>query len=258
VGVPAHATGGVNQPGVGGAMARASRLLEGAGATIVPVEMPHAAYAVPAYYLVATAEASSNLARFDGVRYGRRAAGAAELEEMYVRTRTEGFGDEVKRRIMLGTYALSAGYYDAHYLAALKTRRLVKGDYDAVFEGAGDFSGTSGEASGGGAGPACHVVLTPTSIGPAFKIGEKMDDPIAMYTEDTYTAPVNMAGLPAVSLPAGVTEAGEGSPAGLPIGLQLTAGPFAEVLLLRVARLLGGLLGFSARAPGAGQRRGEP
>ena len=161
---------------------------------------------------MATAEASSNLARYDGVHYGYRAETYANLIDMYSRSRGEGFGKEVKRRIMLGTYALSSGYKDQYYLKALKVRRLIKDDYDKAFA-------------------ECDVVMGPTSPSAAFKIGEKTEDPLAMYLSDTYTISGNLVGLPGVSIPCGFTKAG------LPIGLQVQAAPFEEEKLLRVARM---------------------
>ena len=182
------------------------------GAEIVDVELPHAKYCIAVYYIIATAEASSNLARYDGVRYGFRAEDAPELREMYRRTRDEGFGAEVKRRIMLGTYALSSGYIDAYYLKALKVRRLIKDDFDRAFA-------------------SCDVVMGPTSPTAAFRIGEKVADPLAMYLSDIYTIGGNLAGLSGVSIPCGFTAGG------LPIGLQILAPPLEEAKLLRVARM---------------------
>ena len=193
-----------------------------AGAEIVDADLPHAAYSVPAYYLVAPAEASSNLARYDGVRYGARAEtsggdgdGAAGLARMYERTRHAGFGAEVKRRIMLGTYALSAGYYDAYYLKAQQVRSLIRDDYDRAFADAG-----------------IDVVATPTTPTPAFRLGERAEDPLAMYLGDVFTVSANLTGLPAISLPAGRTAAG------LPVGFQLTGRPFDEAALFRVGDVL--------------------
>jgi aspartyl-tRNA(Asn)/glutamyl-tRNA(Gln) amidotransferase subunit A len=182
------------------------------GATIREISLPHTEHAVATYYLVATAEASSNLARYDGVRYGFRAENARGLVDMYARTRAEGFGDEVKRRIMLGTYALSAGYYDAYYLKAQKVRTLIKRDFDRAFADGVD------------------AVLTPTSPTPAFKLGERTADPMQMYLADIFTISCNLAGLPGLSLPAGFTRSG------LPIGLQLLGQPLGEPTLLRAAR----------------------
>jgi aspartyl-tRNA(Asn)/glutamyl-tRNA(Gln) amidotransferase subunit A len=194
------------------AVRAAVRVYEGLGATVKELSLPHSPYAVAAYYLVATAEASSNLARYDGAHYGRRAGKFADLIDMYCRSRGEGFGAEVKRRVMLGTYALSSGYKDAYYLKALKVRRLIKDDFDKAFA-------------------ACDVILGPTSPAPAFKVGEKADDPLAMYLADVYTISANLAGIPGVSIPCGFTKAG------LPVGLQLQAPPFAEEKLLRVVRM---------------------
>ncbi|HEV3117965.1 MAG TPA: amidase family protein, partial [Gemmataceae bacterium] len=182
------------------------------GATIKEVSLPNSPYAVAVYYLVATAEASSNLARYDGVHYGYRAKNFSNLIDMYSRSRGEGFGAEVKRRIMLGTYALSSGYKDAYYVKALKVRRLIKDDFDRAFA-------------------ECDVIMGPTSPTPAFKIGERIDDPLAMYLVDIYTISCNLAGLPGVSIPCGFTRGG------LPIGLQILAPPFEEEKLLRVARM---------------------
>jgi aspartyl-tRNA(Asn)/glutamyl-tRNA(Gln) amidotransferase subunit A len=182
------------------------------GATIKEISLPHSPYAVAVYYLVANAEASSNLARYDGVHYGHRAKSFANLIDMYAKTRGEGFGPEVKRRIMLGTYALSSGYKDAYYLKALKVRRLIKEDFDKAFA-------------------QCDVIMGPTSPTPAFKIGEKTDNPLAMYLSDIYTISGNLAGIPGVSIPCGFTKTN------LPIGLQILAPAFEEEKLLRVARM---------------------
>jgi len=192
-------------------------LLKNAGAEIINISLPHSQYAVPTYYIVATAEASSNLERYDGVKYGIR-ADAKSLSDMYLKTRDEGFGDEVKRRIMLGTYALSAGYYDAYYLKALKARTLIKNDFDKAFE-------------------KVDVILSPTSPTPAFKIGEKINDPIAMYLSDIFTISVNLAGLPALSMP------GRPTPQGLPVGVQLIANLLEEEKLLNIAYTLEKLQG---------------
>jgi aspartyl-tRNA(Asn)/glutamyl-tRNA(Gln) amidotransferase subunit A len=190
----------------------ALELLRGRGATVIDIELPHARYAIPVYYLIATAEASSNLARYDGVRYGRRIdIGRDEgLREMYERTRHEGFGAEVKRRIMLGTYVLSAGYYDAYYLKAQQVRTLLRQDYERAFA-------------------SVDVVAMPTTPTPAFKLGEKTADPLAMYLGDVFTVSANLAGLPAISFPCGFSSTR------LPIGLQLTGRPFDEATLLQAA-----------------------
>jgi aspartyl-tRNA(Asn)/glutamyl-tRNA(Gln) amidotransferase subunit A len=182
------------------------------GAQVVDVTLPHSKYAVAAYYLIAPSEAASNLARYDGVHYGHRAAKFDGLIDMYAASRGEGFGAEVKRRIMLGNYALSAGYYDAYYLKALKVRRLIRGDFDRAFQ-------------------ACDVLLSPVAPTPAFKVGELVDDPLAMYLSDIYTLSANLAGLPGISLPGGFSSGG------LPIGIQLLGPPFAEETLLRAARM---------------------
>jgi aspartyl-tRNA(Asn)/glutamyl-tRNA(Gln) amidotransferase subunit A len=185
--------------------------LRGAGATLVDVELPHARYAIPVYYLVATAEASSNLARYDGVKYGYRSPGGKDsLKSMYSRSRDEGFGSEVKRRIMLGTYVLSAGYYDAFYLKALQVRTLLRRDYDEALRNA-------------------DVVAMPTSPTPPFKLGEKTDDPLQMYLADVFTVSANLTGAPGISIPCGFA-AGR-----LPVGLQLTGRMFDESTLLRIA-----------------------
>ncbi len=180
------------------------------GAEIVDVDLPHAKYAIAVYYIIATAEASSNLARFDGVRYGFRAKDAPALKEMYRKTRDEGFGPEVKRRIMLGTYVLSHGYYDAYYLKAQQVRTLLRQDFATAFE-------------------KCDAVLTPTTPTPAFLFGEKVDDPLAMYLNDIYTVTANLAGLPGISVPCGLSSDG------LPIGLQLLGPYWSEARLLRLA-----------------------
>lgn len=186
------------------------RLFESLGCEIEEISLPHTEYAVATYYLIATAEASSNLARYDGVRYGLREAGNASLQEMYRRTRMAGFGKEVKRRILLGTYALSAGYYDAYYLKALKARTLMLRDFHRAFE-------------------RVDIILTPTTPTVAFKIGEKTSDPLAMYLSDIFTITCNLCGLPGISVPCGKNSEG------LPVGMQLLAGHFEEALLLRVA-----------------------
>ncbi len=188
------------------------------------ISLPHTDYAVAAYYLLATAEASSNLARYDGVKYGFRSESPEGLLDMYRTTRAQGFGDEVKRRIMLGTYALSSGYYDAYYRKSQQVRTLITRDFDKVF---GD----------------CDVIVAPVCPTPAFAFGEKIDDPLAMYLSDILTIPVNLAGLPAISVPCGFTESG------LPIGLQIIAKPFAEATLLNVAWQYEQLAGWSGRRP---------
>jgi len=183
--------------------------LEAQGAKLVEVSLPHSHLSIPTYYIIAPAEASTNLSRFDGVRYGHRCADPADLHDLYTRTREEGFGAEVKRRILVGTYALSAGYYDAYYRKAQQVRRLIRQDFLSCFE-------------------QVDVIAGPTTPGPAFPLGEKSDDPVAMYLEDIYTLAVNLAGLPGISLPAGLVT-------GRPVGLQLIGPHFAEARLLNVA-----------------------
>jgi len=205
---------------VGAAIAMLKKL----GAQIIDISLPHAEYAVPVYYLIATAEASSNLARFDGVRYGFRAEEATTLKGMYSRTRDEGFGAEVKRRIMLGTYALSAGYYDQFYGKAQKVRSLIDRDFRNAFE-------------------KCDVIATPTAPTPAFKLGEKSGDPLAMYLSDIYTITANLSGVPALSLPCGLSSSG------LPIGIQLIGKHFDEARLLMTAHNLEQALGADFTPP---------
>jgi aspartyl-tRNA(Asn)/glutamyl-tRNA(Gln) amidotransferase subunit A len=206
------------------AVKAAFRVYESLGATVKEVSLPNSPYAIAVYYLVATAEASSNLARYDGVHYGHRAASHGDLIDMYCRSRGEGFGKEVKRRIMLGTYALSSGYKDAYYLKALKVRRLIRDDYDRAFA-------------------ACDVIMGPTSPSAAFKIGERTEDPLAMYLSDIYTISANLAGIPGLSTPCGFTRGG------LPIGLQVQAPPFEEGKLLRVARMYEKATDWHTRRP---------
>ena len=226
VGVPrTFVSEGVDE-GVRRVWDQALQTVRDAGATLVDVELPHAKYATPVYYLVASAEASSNLARYDGVRYGYRAAGASGLKEMYSRTRDEGFGAEVKRRIMLGTYVLSAGYYDAFYLKAQQVRTLLRRDYDAAFE-------------------KVDVVAMPTSPIPAFRLGEKTADPLQMYLADVFTVSANLAGLPAISIPCGFVEGSER----LPVGLQVTGKMFDESTLLRVADAYERITDWHTQAP---------
>jgi len=185
--------------------------LEKLGAEAVEISLPHTAAAVAVYYILAPAEASSNLARYDGVRYGYRCQNPEDLKDLYFRSRSEGFGKEVKRRIMIGTYVLSTGYYDAYYLRAQKVRALIKRDFDQVFE------------------KECDLIACPVAPTTAFKIGEKSSDPLAMYLSDIFTIPVNLAGLPGMSLPCGFDSAG------LPIGLQLIAKPWNEEVIFRAA-----------------------
>jgi aspartyl-tRNA(Asn)/glutamyl-tRNA(Gln) amidotransferase subunit A len=197
------------EAGTRAAVMAAVKKFEELGAVVSEISLPNSPLSVPTYYVVAPAEASSNLARYDGVRYGHRADGAKTLEELYKRSRGEGFGAEVQRRIMIGTYVLSHGYYDAYYLKAQKVRRLISDDFRRAFE-------------------AVDVVLGPTAQAPAFRLGEKATDPVAMYLNDIYTIAANLAGIPAMSLPAGFVE-------GLPVGVQLMGNYFEEARLLNVA-----------------------
>ena len=208
IGLPREYFGAGMNAAVRESVEAAVRQLESAGAKVKEVSLPNTEYALSAYYLIATAEASSNLARYDGVSYGFRGEGN-DIVSMYKNTRTQGFGEEVRRRIMLGTYALSSGYYDAYYLKALKVRTLIKQDFDKVFEDV-------------------DILATPTAPTTAFRIGEKVNDPLTMYLEDVCTVPINLAGIPALSLPCGFTG-------GLPVGLQLIGRPLGEETLLRAA-----------------------
>ena len=193
--------------------------LKSAGAEIVDISLPHTKYALPTYYIVAPAECSSNLARYDGVKYGLRVTGDS-LDDMYKKTRAAGFGDEVKRRILIGTYVLSAGYYDAYYLKAQKIRTLIANDFKMAYQ-------------------KCDVILTPTAPSAAFNLGEKVSDPLAMYLNDVFTVPASLAGLPGISVPAGL------SAEGLPLGLQLIGQAFGEEQLLNVADVLEGAASFN-------------
>jgi aspartyl-tRNA(Asn)/glutamyl-tRNA(Gln) amidotransferase subunit A len=210
IGLPKEASSleGVS-PGVRDRVAEGVAALEAAGAKTCEVSLPHLRYGIAAYYLIATAEASSNLARYDGVRYGLRGGdGQDGVTGMYERTRSDGFGDEVKRRILLGTYVLSAGYYEAYYRKAQKVRTLLRGDFARAFE-------------------RCDVIALPTSPETAFPLGERVEDPLRMYVTDIFTVPGNLAGLPGVSLPCGLED-------GLPVGLQLLGRPLEDAALLRV------------------------
>lgn len=200
--------------------------LEKLGATLVKVSLPHSALTVPAYYVIAPAEASTNLSRYDGVRYGYRCEAPVDLHDLYTRTREEGFGDEVKRRILVGTYALSAGYYDAYYKKAQQVRRLIQQDFLDCFE-------------------QVDVIAGPTTPGPAFALGEKSNDPVSMYLEDVFTLAVNLAGLPGLSTPAGMVR-------DLPVGLQLIGPHFAESRLLNVAHRLQQATDWHRQAPQGG------
>jgi aspartyl-tRNA(Asn)/glutamyl-tRNA(Gln) amidotransferase subunit A len=216
IGVPAEYFADGLDPEVRTAVEKGIAALKNAGCSIKPISLPHTKYAVPTYYLVATAEASANLARFDGVRYGYRSPSSATLSDMYSHSRDEGFGAEVKRRIFLGTYALSAGYYDAYYLKAQQVRRLLAEEFLRAFA-------------------EVDAIVTPTSPVPAFKIGEKADDPLAMYLADIYTVTASLAGICGVSVPCGATEGGA-TRTGLPVGMQVLARHFGESTAFRVAR----------------------
>ncbi len=226
-GVPVELEGAQMEPGVRSVFEATLERIEALGGEIVTdVALPHAEHGISAYYVIAPAEASSNLARYDGVRYGMRAEGAGDLIEMYEKTRAEGFGDEVKRRIMLGTYALSSGYYDAYYGQAQKVRTKIAGDFDAAFR-------------------SCDLVVTPTSPSVAFGLGEKTADPLEMYMNDFFTVPMPLAGIPAISIPAGLAEP-EGGGERLPVGFQIAAPAFAEQGLLEAAFALEQSIGFNA------------
>ncbi len=229
VGVPAELSGEGIEPGVLAAFEATLELLRTLGASVESCALPHAPHALAAYYVLAPAEASSNLARFDGVRYGYRASGATELLDMYTRTRHDGFGPEVKRRIMLGTYALSSGYYDAFYGRAQRVRTKIAEDFRAAFERF-DF------------------IATPTAPGVAFELGAKTADPLAMYLNDFCTVPMSLAGIPAISIPCGLAEPpGGGRP--LPVGFQLAAPAFGESALLEASFALEQAIGFDGSAP---------
>ena len=199
------------------------------GGELVEIELPYAEHGISAYYVLAPAEASANLARYDGVRYGLRVNGDTDLAGMYEHTRAQGFGPEVKRRIMLGTYTLSSGYYEAYYGSAQKVRTLIARDFEAAFE-------------------RCDLVVTPTSPSVAFELGARTSDPLAMYLSDYFTVPMSLAGLPAISIPAGVAAPPNGGTP-LPVGLQLAAPAYAETLLLDAAGALEGAIGFDGRPP---------
>jgi len=213
VGVPREYFGEGLDAEVGAAVMNAIRALSRIGAEVREISLPHTEYALSTYYIIAPAEASSNLARYDGVHYGYRAANCDDIVTLFARSRAEGFGDEVKRRILLGTYALSAGYYDAYYLKAARVRRLVKNDFDEAFR-------------------QVDCIVCPTSPVPAFRLGERTAHPLEMYLTDVFTIPANLAGIPAISLPCGLTRSG------LPIGVQIIAQALDDARLLRVARAL--------------------
>jgi aspartyl-tRNA(Asn)/glutamyl-tRNA(Gln) amidotransferase subunit A len=211
-------TGEGIEAGVADAFSATIKLAESLGASVDEVSLAHVEHAISAYYLIAPAEASSNLARFDGVRYGLRVEGDGSLISTYETTRAQGFGAEVKRRIMLGTYALSSGYYDAYYGRAQKVRTLIARDFDAAFE-------------------RFDVVVTPTSPSVAFRLGERTDDPLSMYLSDVCTVPMSLAGLPAISIPCGRAD-------GLPVGFQIAGPAFSENRLLEIAHALEQAIGF--------------
>lgn len=224
VGIPKEYFGTGLDPEVEQAVLKSIELLKDSGAQTVEVSLPHTDYAVAAYYIIAPAEASSNLARYDGVKYGFRDKDAESLLEMYKETRSKGFGDEVKRRIIIGTYALSSGYYDAYYKKALQVRTLIVEDYKKAFE-------------------KCDVLVSPVVPTPAWKLGERVDDPLSMYLSDVLTIPTNLAGLPGISIPCGF------SGKGLPIGFQIQGGHFEEEKVLRTAFNLEQLLGIVGKKP---------
>jgi aspartyl-tRNA(Asn)/glutamyl-tRNA(Gln) amidotransferase subunit A len=213
IGVPAEYFAEGLDPEVKAAVENAIQQLAAAGCEVVPVSLPHTKYAIPTYYVIATAEASSNLARFDGVRYGHRSRESKTLSAMYRRSRDEGFGPEVKRRIMLGTYALSAGYYDAYYIKAQRVRTLLTRDFENAFQ-------------------KVDAIVTPTTPTPAFKLGEKSDDPLAMYLADLYTVTADLVGIPGISVPCGKSKGG------LPIGCQVLTKHFDESTMFRIGHAI--------------------
>jgi aspartyl-tRNA(Asn)/glutamyl-tRNA(Gln) amidotransferase subunit A len=223
VGVPNEYFKGLSSE-IGDNIQKAIDLFAKLGCSIVPISLPHTDYAISCYYIICTAEASSNLARYDGVRYGFRSGEHTDLRDMYQKTRDRGFGPEVKRRIMLGTYVLSSGYYDAYYLKAQKVRTLITRDFLEAFDDV-DF------------------ILTPTSPIPAFKLGERMDDPLQMYLADIYTVTASLAGIPGISVPCGKTK----SEPHLPVGMQILAKHFDESRLLQVAHAFEKAGGFAIR-----------
>jgi len=231
-GVPAELARDAVDAGVREVFERTLTQIEALGGEVVEVSLPNAEHGISAYYVIAPAEASSNLARYDGVRYGMRAGGDGDLTEMYETTRSEGFGAEVKRRIMLGTYALSSGYYEAYYGQAQKVRTRIAEDFSGAFS-------------------AVDFVVTPTAPSVAFKLGEKTDDPLSMYLNDFFTVPMSLAGIPAISIPAGLAEPEGGGPT-LPVGFQIAAPAFAEQKLLDAAYALEQGIGFDARPEGVG------
>ena len=227
LGIAKQYMGEGNDPAVSRMLDKAIAFYREQGTQIVDVDLPHTEYGIPVYYIVAPAEASSNLARYDGVHYGHRTAEAEDLIDLYAASRSEGFGDEVKRRIMLGTFALSSGYHDAYYLRALKVRRLILNDFVTAF----------GQ---------CDAIICPATPGPAFGIGEQSDDPLTMYMNDVYTVTANLAGIPGISIPGGFVET-DGKP--LPLGLQLLGPTFSEARLLQIASQFEAAHDFSQRRP---------
>ena len=223
IGVPREYFGHGLDPEVEAAIRAALKTLEGLGADLIEVSLPHTEYAVATYYVVAVAEASSNLARYDGVKYGFRAEGK-NLMETYLNTRTQGFGAEVRRRIMLGTYTLSAGYYDAYYKKGSQVRALIRGDFETAFQ-------------------TCDLIACPVSPTPAFRLGEKLADPLTMYLSDIFTISANLAGIPGISVPCGFSSGG------LPIGLQLLGPPFGEADILHAAYAFEQATDFHRRQP---------
>ena len=231
-GVPSDLIGEGVDPGVKAVFEATLKQIEELGGRIEPVELPHAGHGISAYYVLAPAEASTNLSRYDGVRYGNRRDGS-DLVDMYEQTRAEGFGPEVKRRIMLGTYALSSGYYEAYYGRAQRVRTMIVRDFDAAFEGV-------------------NFVVTPTSPSVAFGLGEKTEDPWTMYLNDLFTVPMSLAGIPAISIPAGLAEPEGGGPE-LPVGFQIAAPAFAEQKLVEASYALETAIGFDGSAARTGR-----
>jgi aspartyl-tRNA(Asn)/glutamyl-tRNA(Gln) amidotransferase subunit A len=213
IGLPADALSEGVQPEIRAAIEKAAEAFRAGGAEVREVALPHSQYSISAYYILMTAEASSNLARYDGARYGYRSPSSGDLEEMYVQSRSEGFGAETKRRIMLGTYVLSAGYYDAYYRKAQKVRRLIQSDFLAAFR-------------------SVDCLLMPATPTTAFRFGEKADDPLQMYLSDVFTVSANLAGIPGISVPFGADRQG------LPIGVQLVGPHFGEEIILRAGHFL--------------------
>jgi aspartyl-tRNA(Asn)/glutamyl-tRNA(Gln) amidotransferase subunit A len=223
IGLPKEYFGGALAPDIAATIENSIKEFEGLGAQVREISLPNTALAVPTYYVVAPAECSSNLSRYDGVRFGYRCDNPKDILDLYCRSRGEGFGPEVKRRILIGTYVLSAGYYDAYYLKAQKLRRLISNDFKQAFT-------------------EVDVIMSPTSPTPAFRLGEKTNDPVAMYLADIYTIGVNLAGLPAISIPAGFAN-------GLPVGLQIIGNYFSEAHLLNIAHRYQQITDWHCRIP---------